>query len=116
MIDGNTLVPSQMLPIKVRLLSLENSPNKVMDYDNTSRGVVVDGNTSAPSQTMLMELKGGLSSLETIPTLTLDCEEALEVLGSPNREVVFDSSGSKGEHLRRLGLALERMSEEVHTL
>lgn len=62
-----------------------------------------------------MKVKGWLSSMETIQTLVLDCEEALEVLGTPNREMVFDSCGFEVELLNRLCLASKRVSEEVHT-
>lgn len=68
--------------------SLENIPTMVVDCDNAGRGVAIDGNSSAPSQTVPMKVRGGLSSLKNIPAMVLDCEEALEGSGSSIREMV----------------------------
>lgn len=99
------------------LSSSNMNPNEVVDCDNSpnaGKGIAVDGISSIPYQTVSMEVKGWLSSMETIQTLVFDCEEALEVLGTPNREMVFDSCGFEVELLNRLCLASERVIEEVH--
>lgn len=84
--------------------------------ENANREVHANGSTSVPTQTVLTMEVGELLCLGDISTVVLECDEDMEVSGTSNCEIfVFESGGSEGEELYRLGMVLDRVGVEENT-